>query len=255
MQINNSIMLGVLRGSVVISSAVAGAFTPMVMLLPVFVLQMPSINSFLQQYLYTTHVYTPIGDNRVDVTEFYTCHTLVKAFKISQVALIIAFVCSLLAFFCSVVQASSTFVTNGRFRLHKVSRLPLIIFLVCAFIVQSIAMGVFQSMYEENWCTTPPSATSSASSLLSLHSTSLTKTMHGISGHHDHNDDCNPLDGCVYSFKEMGYKKTGGFNALIVTQVFTLLCCIQEIFVLFFSGKEGEPVVAVLPQETEPLIH
>lgn len=189
------------------------------------------------------------------MADFYTCDSLVKAFKIAQVTLIIALVCSLLAFFCSVIQASSTFVTNGRFRLHKVSRLPLIIFLICAFIVQSIAMAVFQSMYEKNWCTTPPSHTAaSASSVLSLHSSSLIKPMHGIRGHHDHSDDCNPLDGCVYSFKEMGYKKTGGFNALIGTQVFTLLCCILEMFVLFFSGKEGEPVVAVLPQETEPLI-
>uniref|UniRef100_A0A146M656 Uncharacterized protein n=1 Tax=Lygus hesperus TaxID=30085 RepID=A0A146M656_LYGHE len=113
--------------------------------------------------------------------------------------IIVAMACAVVALMCSVLQVCPPFLPTTHVKLQKISRTPLTFCLIIATATQVVALGVLQAMYLYNWCVNDPPPPIPPPP--PPHHGHNTKHYFNFIMKSYSNSDCNPLNGCVYSFK------------------------------------------------------
>lgn len=230
-----------LRSLVTVLTAVTTTLIVLSWVLPIFVLRVDSLHSFIEQKTFSTHVYTPIVEKDVPVASFYTCDTLVRLFKIAQTVSIMAVMFSGTAFLLSSFQYIMPDQSSSPNGMRTVLAMPFAVFLIIAVFMQTFALGAFLSMYNRSWC----------ASVANTHTVSQTPMGHVALHTGSTGGSCDPFSGCVRSFKEMGFERDAGFMVLVSSFILSFISLGVEAALCYVVSRTREPVGALLLSDNE----
>ncbi|AIN95874.1 hypothetical protein LPMP_080650 [Leishmania panamensis] len=291
--------MNMMRGSVVVSAAAAALYLGATAMLPIFQLNVDKLNSSITQFLWTTDIYTPLGEKHMSVKSFLkNCDNLVTAFQVAQVSTLLGIAALTLAFLCAVFHMTPTF-TQSRYRVRTVCGAPICTLLTVALIATGVNCYLMHAMYENKWCensayepmvathfSSPPTSALTQPSRRYLHKvwqywrffsiprlstkprlspqpkTTLGKSDDAVMLILTHRlfGDCNPFDGCIVSFREMGFKVVAGWQATWAALAVAITAFFAELMVVIVGGRRlveagvGESAVALLQGEDERLL-
>lgn len=217
---------------------------------PLFELRLKDFNdSLLEQFINRIHVYTPILEKTIyHLEEFYECQDLVSAFTALKYTVVTSIVCgsiALLGLLTKLVFGGnhsgsseiSTAADNDGYLAVPTNELDAVTanppaeeehmentshatantcirkwsgvvacssFFLLAFTL-GVANGVLYFMYNHSWC-----ARTKKDSIVTNGSVFAFRSA----------EECNPFDGCVHSFQQMGFDRGNGYYF-----VFSALCC------------------------------
>ncbi|CAG9569361.1 hypothetical protein LMJF_08_0640 [Leishmania major strain Friedlin] len=297
---SGSTHLALLRSGVVLSAVAAALCLCATAGLPIFRLNVDVLNSSITQSLWTTDMYTPAGEKHIAVKTFVKdCSDLALAFQVAQVSTLVGIGALVLAFVCSGFHMLSTF-TRSSYRVRAVCGAPICLLLTVAIAAAGLNCYIMHAMYENNWCeknatvcmeaTEPamgfvvkPSILLAPKTLLREVSTahrSLTPSVNmkialsreadilaiplvkatatgstgGLFG------DCNPFDGCISSFRKMGFTGAEGWQTAWAALASAVAGFFAETLVVIIGSRRtseaglGESAVALLQGEDERLL-
>ncbi|KAG5485123.1 hypothetical protein CUR178_08094 [Leishmania enriettii] len=290
--------LAFMRGSVVLHAAAAALCLGTTAVLPIFRLNIEKLNSSITQSLWTTDIYTPAAEKHIPVKSFVKdCRDLVIAFQVAQAATLVGISALALAFLCAVFHISPAF-TNSGFRVRTVCGAPICTLLLVAIIAAGTNCFIMHAMYENNWCENNagytakadvPAVHVAAPAIMHLPSEQLreaphvrrlfaTRTvtkmavpldigivaapaeMHTASSSGVLFEDCNPFDGCISSYREMGFTTATGWQATWAALTVAVVGFFAELTVMmigvsrFSEAGVGESTIALLQGEDERLL-
>ncbi|KAG5486468.1 hypothetical protein LSCM4_07400 [Leishmania orientalis] len=291
--------LTVMRGGVVLHAAAAALCLGATAMLPIFRLNIEKLNSSITQSLWTTDIYTPAAEKHIPVKSFVkNCHDLVTAFQVAQAATLVGIAALALAFLCAVFHISPTF-TNSGYRVRTVCGAPICTLLLVAIIAAGTNCYIMHAMYENNWCeknnagymakADVPAAHVAVPAIMHLPSKELrevphvrrlfaTRTvtkmavpldigivaapaeMHTAGSSGVLFGDCNPFDGCISSYREMGFTTAAGWQTTWAALTAAFVGLFAELTVMIIGGSRvaeagvGESTIALLQGEDERLL-
>ncbi|GET86194.1 hypothetical protein, unknown function [Leishmania tarentolae] len=291
--------LTLLRGSVVVSAVAAALCLGATMLLPLFRLDIDALNSSITQSLWTTDVYTPAGEKHIPVTTFVKdCSDLVTAFQMAQVSTVVGIGALAVAFLCAVLHMPPTF-THSSFRMHTGCGALICLLLAVAITSAGVNCYFMHTMYENDWCTETTRLTAKSEPVLggskpitfyrppadlardlrtqrlflthamilkadafaetATPATVKSKSVITVSAGSLFGG-CNPFDGCISSFHDMGFTGAEGWTTTWAALAAAVTGLFAEMMVMIIVGRPspeaglGESAAALLQGEDERLL-
>ncbi|KAK7201885.1 Amastin surface glycoprotein [Novymonas esmeraldas] len=291
--------LMLMRGNVVLHAVAAALCLGSTTMLPIFRLRIDDLHSSITQSLWTTSIYTPAVEKHVPAQTFAeNCHDLAVAFKFAQVATIIGIVAFTAATLFSIFHLAPTF-TRSRHRVRGVCGAPICALLLLGILSTGVSCYIAHSMYEKDWCAAPAATLATAEPLVQstqLSSTNVPSVVLHLPGkelrdvsilrhsavtesavrrtsvaplsidtgaapaYHLGAGGCNPFDGCVSSYRDMGFEGAAGWQTMWSALILSVVGLFAEAIVIATASSHiaevgvGEATAALLQGEDERLL-
>lgn len=258
------------RAGVVLSTVAAGVCVSALLRVPLFELHWPKVSTTITQSLFTTDIYTPVGEKHLDVIEFTEkCETLQKAFRVLQVSTIAALVLLCLAFLCGLFHLAPSF-TKTNSRVRRVCGAPICILLLLTAAAIGANGYVVWCMYEKDtWCKSEPEMQVMAAATPAILREPIQKfaagpalrarSMSGTSAiqaqplimlqqqapvkvraamQMGDEPDCDPTKGCIGSYRKMGFEHAIGYRTLWAALGVVIFAMVVEMLVMAVGASD-----------------
>ncbi|KAG5510814.1 hypothetical protein JKF63_07886 [Porcisia hertigi] len=226
------------RCCVVLQTAIAALCLSATVSKPIFSLRSDALNSSITQSLWTTSIYTPIAEKHIPVEVFLgDCHNLALAFKAAQVITLIGIAALVLTFLLALLQMAQSIPSRSDRSASTLCGVMICILFSISIISLRINFLIVSAMYDVDWCTNESSPQAAAVSLLAAahmprSMAAPTDTIPGLSG------GCNPFDGCVESYRKMGFKVAEGSQLMQYTFFLAVSGLLVEFMTLLWNRSQ-----------------
>ncbi|KPI90610.1 hypothetical protein ABL78_0206 [Leptomonas seymouri] len=252
------------RTCVVLSTAAAALCIAAIMRLPIFSLDLGSVKSSITQSLFTTDIYTPAAEKHIPVLNFTEkCEKLQTAFRVAQVTTTAAVVVLGIAFVWGVLHVAPSFIKTNH-HVRWMCGAPICILLLLTITAIGIDGYIMKGMYEnDTWCTSQSIPTThhriavlrAAPAILLADRRTFLAPAHPIMDAPMDTDirKCNPFDGCIASYREMGFEQAAGYEVVWAALGISVFALVVEMMVM----AVGASVVpqAGITEETANLLY